>query len=380
MTLDSEARLILADGTIFAGRSLGASGTAGGEVVFNTSLCGYQEVISDPSYKGQIVCMTAPLIGNYGTNREDEESERPHLSGFIVRELTPVTSNFRSTEELPAYLRRNGIVAIEGIDTRALTRKLRRDGSMKGLLTTEHQEPEQLRAALEDVPDLEGRDLVLEVTRGRRIQWEEAPPKNYTPEISSGFETRPRRRVVVIDYGAKANIFRSLVAANFEVIVLPAQATAAEILREIPAGVVLSNGPGDPRVLKYAVEAARGVLDRVPVFGICLGHQILGAAIGAEIFKLKFGHHGGNQPVKDLLTGKVEITAQNHGFAVEANSVAARGGRVTHLNLNDGTVEGLDLPGRRAMSVQYHPEAAPGPHDSLYLFRRFRDLVDGVSS
>lgn len=376
MTGRKPARLVLADGTVFTGTSIGADGTAGGEVVFNTSLTGYQEIITDPSYRGQIVAMTAPLIGNYGTNPEDEEAERPQLSGFVVREFASLTSNFRSTEDLDAYLRRHGIVAIEGIDTRALTRRLRSEGAMKGLITTEIVDPAELRRRVQEVPELEGRDLVLEVTRGRRLVWDEGFPDRFAPTIEGTSKPGVRPRVVALDYGAKANIFRSLVHCGFEVVVLPAKATAADVLREQPDGVFLSNGPGDPRVLTYAVDCARGVLGKVPVFGICLGHQLLGAALGAKVFKLKFGHHGGNQPVKDLLTGKVEITAQNHGFAVDPASLEKAGGRVTHVNLNDGTCEGLDHEDLRMMAVQYHPEAAPGPHDSLYLFRRFRDLVD----
>lgn len=377
MSNEREARLLLADGSVWKGRSIGAEGEAGGEVVFNTSLTGYQEIITDPSYRGQIVTMTNPLIGNYGTNAADEECERPHLSGLIVRELSTVTSNYRSTESLQDYLMRHKVVAIDGLDTRALTRRLRRDGAMKGLLTTATDSDEVLLQRLHAVPDLVGRDLVLEVTRGRRILWTEGPETRFWPEMSVPSAGRPR--VVAMDYGAKANIFRSLVQAGFEVVVLPAQASAAEILAENPDAVFLSNGPGDPRVLRYAVEAARGVLGRKPMFGICLGHQIIGEAMGAEVFKLKFGHHGGNQPVKDLTTGRVEITAQNHGFAVEPESAKRAGARITHLNLNDGTVEGMDSQELRMMAVQYHPEAAPGPHDSVHLFTRFRAMVDAAT-
>jgi carbamoyl-phosphate synthase small subunit len=374
MGTENSARLVLADGSIWHGRSIGAAGEAGGEVVFNTSLTGYQEILTDPSYRGQIVTMTNPLMGNYGVTPEDDECERPHLSGFIVRELTSITSNWRATSSLQDWLVQHNIVAIEGLDTRALTRKLRLDGAMKGLLTTSADADDVVRRRLQDVPDLVGRDLVLEVTRGQRIEWTSGFPESFRTEL--GAAKGPRPRVVALDYGAKANIFRSLVQAGFQVVVLPAQASSADILREQPDAVFLSNGPGDPRVLKYATDAARGILGKLPIFGICLGHQILGAAMGAEVFKLKFGHHGGNQPVKDLLTGRVEITAQNHGFAVEPTSAERAGARITHVNLNDGTVEGMDSADLRMMAVQYHPEAAPGPHDSLHLFRRFRALVD----
>jgi carbamoyl-phosphate synthase small subunit len=373
--MGGDARLILADGTIHSGRSFGAPGTAGGEVVFNTSLTGYQEIITDPSYRGQIVCLTNPLIGNTGTNLEDEEAAELHLSGLVIRELAPLTSNFRSTAALSEYLERRRVLAIEGVDTRALARRIRKDGAMKGLLTTEILEPGELRRRLQEVPDLEGRDLVLEATRGRRLRWLEGYAERFWPKLA----TRPSEGgppIVVLDYGAKANIFRSLVEVGCPVTVLPASATAADVMQERPRGVVLSNGPGDPRVLDYAVACVRGLLGQVPVFGICLGHQLLGAAVGAGLFKLKFGHHGGNQPVKDLDTGRVEITAQNHGFAVEQRSLERQGGRVTHLNLNDGTVEGLEIREARAFSVQYHPEASPGPRDALHLFRRFRERLD----
>lgn len=377
MSETREARLILEDGTIFQGRGFGATGTAGGEVVFNTCLTGYQEVLTDPSYRGQIVAMTYPLIGNYGINVEDEESERPWLSGFIIRELSTIASNFRSTETLDAYLARHGIVAIEGIDTRALTRKLRVDGAMKGLLTTEITSPEELKSRLAEVPELEGRDLVSEVTRGRRIEWEEGFAQTFTPDMGEREENGEAFHVVTLDFGAKTNIFRSLVQAGFQVTVLPSSATADQVLELNPDGVMLSNGPGDPRVLEGPIATVKALLGKVPIFGICLGHQILAEAIGAKVFKLKFGHHGGNQPVKDLLTGSIEITSQNHGFAVEPASLEAAGGQVTHLHLNDETVSGMWLPEQRAMSVQYHPEASPGPHDGMHLFHRFRRLMRG---
>ena len=364
---------MLADGTVFRGRSFGAEGEAGGEVVFNTCLSGYQEVITDPSYCGQIVTMTSPLIGNYGTNLEDEERAKPFLSGFVVRELSPIASNFRSTSDLHEYLGGHGVVAMDGVDTRALTRRLRLQGAMKGLISTDTTDVDELLSRLRSVPELEGRDLVKEVTRGRRIAWEDGFAERFTPDL--GVDGGPAPHVVILDFGAKRNIFRSLVEAGFRVTVLPASATADDILAEQPDGLMLSNGPGDPRVLDYAIATVKGLVGQLPIFGICLGHQILCAAIGADIYKLKFGHHGGNQPVKDLRTGQVEITSQNHGFAVDADSLKRCGGEITHLHLNDETISGFELPDRRAMSVQYHPGACPGPHDSMHLFRRFRDMV-----
>ncbi|MEE2711385.1 MAG: glutamine-hydrolyzing carbamoyl-phosphate synthase small subunit [Planctomycetota bacterium] len=373
MRQGNEARLVLADGTVFRGRAFGAAGESGGEVVFNTCLSGYQEVITDPSYSGQIVAMTNPLIGNYGTNLDDEERSVPFLAGFVVRELSRIASNFRSTSDLDTYLAKHGVLAMEGVDTRALTRRLRKQGAMKGLISTETLDRDELLARLERVPELEGRDLVKEVTRGRRIDWEQGYAERFMPDM--GVNSGPAPHCVVLDFGAKRNIFRSLVSAGFRVTVLPATVGAKEVLAEAPDGVMLSNGPGDPRVLTYAIDTTRDLLGKVPLFGICLGHQILCAAVGAQIYKLKFGHHGGNQPVKDLKTGEVEITSQNHGFAVDAESITKVGGEVTHLHLNDNTVSGFELSDKMAMSVQYHPEACPGPHDSIHLFQRFRELV-----
>jgi carbamoyl-phosphate synthase small subunit len=367
------ARLVLADGSIHAGLGFGATGESGGEVVFNTSLLGYQEIITDPSYCGQIVVMTSPLMGNYGINAEDDESDRPYLSGFVIRELSPLASNFRHREELGIFLERHGIVAIEGVDTRNITKRLRTQGALKGLLSTDTCSDSELLERLHHVPELEGRDLVSEVTRGKRMVWEKGYDA-FQPKLLLLRENL-KPHVVVLDFGAKSNILRSLVSSGFRVTVLPADATASDVLAESPDGVLLSNGPGDPRVLAGPIATVQQILGKVPIFGICLGHQILAAAIGASVYKLKFGHHGGNQPVLDLTTNKVEITSQNHGFAVEESSIERVGWRVTHRHLNDGTVSGMANESLMAMSVQYHPEAAPGPRDSTHLFLRFRDQL-----
>jgi carbamoyl-phosphate synthase small subunit len=374
MTVKLDARLVLEDGLIASGTSIGARGETFGEIVFNTSLSGYQEVLTDPSYRGQIVVMTNPLIGNYGINDQDDESEKPYLAGFVVRELSRIASNWRSTEPLGPWLARHGIVGIAGVDTRQLTHRIRDRGAMNAVISTETLDKDELLRRVRKAPRLEERDLVREVTRGKRLGWEEG----YDLALQPGLGAKPtgaRPHVVALDYGAKENIFRSLTEVGFKVTVLPASSTAAQVLAEKPDGVFLSNGPGDPAVLNAEVSCVRDLLGKTPIFGICLGHQILGQAIGARTFKLKFGHHGGNQPVKNLKTGHVEITAQNHGFAVDPASLP-EDAKVTHVNLNDGTCEGLELPRRKAFSVQYHPEAAPGPHDSLYLFREFKRLVD----
>jgi carbamoyl-phosphate synthase small subunit len=376
MTVKLDARLVLEDGLIASGVSIGARGETFGEIVFNTSLSGYQEVLTDPSYRGQIVVMTNPLIGNYGINAEDDESERPYLAGFVVRELSRITSNWRSKEPLGAWLARHGIVGIAGVDTRQLTRRIRDQGAMNAVISTETLDPDELLRRVRKAPRLEDRDLVREVTRGKRLGWDEGYDRSLQPELAgAAAATGSQPHVVALDYGAKENIFRSLTEVGFKVTVLPSSATSAQVLGEKPDGVFLSNGPGDPAVLNAEVACVKELLGKTPIFGICLGHQILGQAIGAKTFKLKFGHHGGNQPVKNLKTGHVEITAQNHGFAVDPASLP-EDAKVTHVNLNDGTCEGLELPRRKAFSVQYHPEAAPGPHDSLYLFREFKRLVD----
>jgi carbamoyl-phosphate synthase small subunit len=360
------AILALADGTVFRGTSFGADGESFGEVVFNTSLSGYQEILTDPSYRGQIVVMTAPQIGNYGVNPEDVESGRVWVEGFVVKECSPVSSNWRARQTLNEYLQDAGIVGIEGIDTRALTKHLRDSGAQEGVLSTVDLDDARLVAKAKASPGLVSRDLVRDVTCGTRHEWTEglwkSPPRT------------TQRRVIVYDFGVKRNILRSLVHAGCQVTVVPATTPAAEVLGSQPDGVVLSNGPGDPAAVTYAVEAARALVGRVPMFGICLGHQILGLAMGGTTSKLKFGHHGGNQPVLDLTTNQVTITSQNHGFTVDLDSL---GGDVeaTHVNLNDRTVEGLRHRTLPIFSVQYHPEASPGPHDAGYLFQRFVDMI-----
>ncbi|PWB61026.1 MAG: carbamoyl phosphate synthase small subunit [Deltaproteobacteria bacterium] len=370
---DRKAILALADGTVFRGAAFGYEGESGGEVVFNTAMTGYQEVLTDPSYKGQIVTMTYPEIGNTGINPDDVESNRPWVEGFIVREAWRLPSNWRHVESLDGYLRRYRICGIERIDTRALTRRLRDGGSQMGILSSVDRDEERLVRKARDLPPIVGRDLVKEVSTDREMHWETGDwdlERGYLPasEYRNRFGRIPR--IVAVDYGIKQNILRMLISHGFDVTVVPAEATAERILEKKPDGVFLSNGPGDPEGVPYAVEAVRRLLGKLPIFGICLGHQIMGLALGGRTFKLKFGHHGGNQPVTDLATGRVEITSQNHNFSVDPESLGGRS-RITHINLNDRTVEGLAVPSLRCFSVQYHPEASPGPHDSRYLFTRF---------
>jgi len=366
------ALLALADGTLFPGLAWGAPGTAVGEVVFTTGMTGYQEVLTDPSYCGQLVTMTAPQIGNTGINGEDPESldDRPQVAGFIVRDPSPVASSWRATEALDAYLARHGIVAIGGIDTRRLTRHLRDRGAQNGCIGTDDAATlvDRARAA----PDMAGLDLASRVTPKASYAFTESRGAWATPFSGArpAPPPEPRHHVVAMDFGAKRNILRCLVDAGCRVTGVPASATAAEILALEPDGIFLSNGPGDPAAVTYAVETIRALLGKRPLFGICLGHQLLGLALGGRTYKLKFGHRGLNQPVKDLQTGRVEITLQNHGFVVDVASLEGVA-RTTHLHLNDGTSEGLEAPDARAFSVQYHPEAAAGPHDALYLFERF---------
>ena len=370
-----EAILALEDGTTYRGLAAGAEGQTQGEVVFNTSLSGYQEILTDPSYSGQIVTMTCAEIGNYGVAAADVESRRPQLAGFIIRDESPVASNWRANGTLRDYLIANTIVAISDIDTRELTRKLRSGGVMRGVVATGNQLDE--RALVEQaraIPKMEGSDLVKDVTSQTAFDWTAGAPDEY--DVAVGRVAKRRLKIAAYDFGMKWNILRRLTAHGCDVRVYPAFTPASEILATRPDGVFLSNGPGDPAPLTYAIENTKAIVDSgTPLFGICLGHQILGLALGGRTFKLKFGHRGGNHPVKNLATGKIEITSQNHGFAVDPDSLPADVA-VTHTNLYDGTLEGLRSTTKPVFSVQYHPEAAPGPHDADYLFRDFIALIE----
>jgi carbamoyl-phosphate synthase small subunit len=379
------ALLVLEDGSVYRGFAFASSGETLGEVVFNTGMTGYQEIITDPSYKGQLVTMTYPLIGNYGINPEDMESGGIHLEGFIVKEYQPYPSNWRSRMSLKEFLETHDKLGVEGIDTRALTRRLRLEGAMRGIISTETEDIERLLTRVRAYPGLVGRDLIKEVTCKEPYRWKDGAPKSMTLPVQTessvtsagmeGFvEGKRHLRVVVLDCGVKYNILRNLERLCCEVLVLPATATGKEMLSYKPDGILLSNGPGDPAALPYIVEATEQILGKVPIFGICLGHQILGQALGGRTEKLKFGHHGINQPVKNIQTGRIEITSQNHGFVVVPESLPEGLGK-TYDNLNDRTSEGMSCEGKQAFSVQYHPEAAPGPHDVNYLFEKFVSLM-----
>ncbi len=380
MTEERPALLVLADGTVFRGRAFGAATSRAGEVVFNTSMTGYQEIATDPSYAGQIVCMTYPHIGNYGVNSEDPESAKPWIEGMVVRELSPVASNYRSEGSLESWFKDCGIVGIEGVDTRKLTRLLRIDGAMNGVLATDTDDEAALLEQARAMPSMAGQDLVSRVTCKEPYTWSEGWPEqwNNTPDL--GGDAPKRHKVVALDFGVKRNILRSLVTHGLDPVVLPATATPDEILGHEPDGLFLSNGPGDPAAVTYAVETVGALLGKLPIFGICLGHQILALAAGAKTWKLKFGHRGANHPIQDLATMKIEITSQNHGFAVDMDSLSGTSFTPTHTNLNDMTNAGIASEELRAFAVQYHPEAAPGPHDAQHLFRRFRALIAGQAA
>ncbi len=380
MDTHKTCKLALEDGLVFTGRCFGASGTAEGEVVFNTGMSGYQEVLTDPSYAGQIVTMTYPLIGNYGVNAEDVESLDRHVQvrGFVIRELSPVVSNFRSNDSLGAYLSAAGIMGLAEVDTRALTRHIRTAGAMNGLMSTEISDDAELVERAKAIPSMKGADYVKTVTPAEAYDW----PDGYESPFAQAHRDHGKKvyDVVAVDCGAKTNIFRNLVECGCNVHVVPARASAGEILARKPDGVFISNGPGDPQAVTYTIDMLEELLGKVPIFGICLGHQLLTWALGGKTYKLKFGHRGCNQPVRNEATGKVEITSQNHGFAADADSLARSGATITHVNLNDGTVEGFTHLDKALFSVQYHPEASPGPHDATYLFDCFRSMMETGSA
>ena len=369
----------LEDGTILRGRGFGQEGWVAAEMCFNTSMTGYEEILTDPSYRGQVVALTCPEIGNTGINPEDEESDRVQVAGLLVRRLSRRASNWRNRESLEVYLQRNKVPAVEGVDTRALTRKLRTQGAMKGVLATNGMSGEEAVRKAREWAGLGATDYVGEVTTKKSFEWD-PEGKDFPGKLGSETKKMPavRHRVAAIDCGMKRNILRLLRAQGIQPVVFPAKAKAEEILQANVDGVFLSNGPGDPAVPTYVHATVRELIGKKPIFGICLGHQMLAHALGAKTFKLKFGHRGGNQPVKDLTSGKVSITSQNHGYAVDPKTLPAGTAVVSHVNLNDGTCEGIRLVSGEAFSVQYHPEAAPGPHDAAYFFRQFSDLLDAA--
>ena len=374
-----EGIIALEDGTILRGRGFGQEGWVAAEMCFNTSMTGYEEILTDPSYRGQVVALTCPEIGNTGINPEDEESERVQVAGLLVRRLSRRASNWRNRETLEVYLQRNKVPAVEGVDTRALTRKLRTQGAMKGVLATNGMSGEEAVKRARAWAGLGATDYVGEVTVKKSFEWD-PEGKDFPGKLGNETKKMPaiRHRVAAIDCGMKRNILRLLRAQGIQPVVFPAKAKSEEILKSNVDGVFLSNGPGDPSVPTYVHTTVRELIGRKPIFGICLGHQMLAHALGAKTFKLKFGHRGGNQPVKDLTTGKVAITSQNHGYAVDPKTLPTGKAVVSHVNLNDGTCEGIRLVSGEAFSVQYHPEAAPGPHDAAYFFRQFSDLLDAV--
>lgn len=372
-----KAILLLEDGMVFEGNSFGAKGRKCGEVVFNTSMSGYQEILTDPSYSEQIITMTYPLIGNYGTSSDDCESDRVFASGFIVKENCEIPSNWRNKKTLSDYLKANNVVGLEGIDTRKLVKHIRTEGAMKGIISSDELSVDVLKKQLEKYPGLVGRDIVKDVTIKKSYNWTQG-----VVDVLTGKEKKPKSKykVVAYDFGIKQNILRMLYSAGCDVFVVPADTSAQEVLKQKPDGVFLSNGPGDPAAVSYAIENVKELLGKVPIFGICLGHQIFAIALGGKTYKLKFGHRGANHPVKNLRTEKIEITSQNHGFCVDVDSLDKNNVEFTHWNLNDNTVEGIRSKKLNAFSVQYHPEASPGPHDSSYLFESFIELMAAKSS
>lgn len=375
LILVMKAKLVLENGTIFTGESFGANGEMTGEVVFNTSITGYQEILTDPSYAGQIVTMTYPLIGNYGVNTDDLESVKPHVSGFVVKEYSEFPSNFRSTESLGNWLTQHNIVGIQGIDTRMLTKMIRSVGAMRGIISTADGDDKNLLAKVQRSPHMSGLDLASRVTTAKSYLWDKVDTTPFALPLTNTV-SKKKCNVVVYDYGVKQNILRRLTSYRCNLTVLPAQTSAEDVLKMNPDGIFLSNGPGDPAAVTYAIESLKKLIGKKPIFGICLGHQLLALALGGKTFKLKFGHRGANHPVKNLKTGAIEITSQNHGFAVDPDSLDPQSIEITHENWNDHTNEGFRHRSLPIFSVQYHPEASPGPHDSDYLFKQFREMMD----